>query len=137
MQLRPIMDAHSCAVPGSTSPIIARGTPKISSPEEEKERRAAERRRAASAWVFSLTGAAVPSDSDRAFRAALADGVVLVQLLNALRPGTVPRVVERDAASPTGNFIRAFENVSNFLEAAKQFTGESFSAADLEDEGDR
>jgi hypothetical protein len=107
------------------------------SPGQGKSLRTAQHRRAAAEWVRELTGAAVPHDSDRAFRAALTDGVILVHLLNALRPGAVARVVERDATSPTGAYIRAFENVSNFLEAAKQFTAESFSAADLEDDADR
>ena len=104
---------------------------------ETKTRRAAERRQAAADWIRATTGTTVPCNTDHAFRSALGDGVVLVHLLNALRPGTIARVMERDAASPTAQFIRAFENVSNFLEAAKQFTAESFSAADLEDAGQR
>jgi len=61
---------------------------------------AASRRRVAAEWVEELTGEALPTASDHAFRAALRDGVLLCRVLNTLRPGYISRVrgLERGAA---------------------------------------
>jgi kinesin family protein C2/C3 len=61
---------------------------------------AASRRRVAADWVEELTGEALPTASDHAFRAALRDGVLLCRVLNTLRPGYISRVrrLERGAA---------------------------------------
>lgn len=53
---------------------------------------AASRRRVAADWVEELTGVALPTASDHAFRAALRDGVLLCRVLNTLRPGYISRV---------------------------------------------
>ena len=49
-------------------------------------------RRDAAAWIEEMLGVAVPAGSDDEFRAALADGVYLCQILNALKPRTVHHV---------------------------------------------
>ena len=67
------------------------GTRLRATPSTDRAAQAALRRRAAAEWIASLTGAEVPWHSDRAFRAALRDGVTLCRLLNALRPGSVPK----------------------------------------------
>ena len=53
---------------------------------------AAARRRAAAEWVEGLTGIALPTSSDHAFRGALRDGVLLCRILDLLRPGMVAKV---------------------------------------------
>lgn len=50
------------------------------------------RRRAAAEWIESLTGIALPTSSDHAFRGALRDGILLCKVLNILRPGIIPQV---------------------------------------------
>ena len=67
----------------STSPV---------SPLFSRQQRLVEKRCTVAEWLYALTGAAVPTDSDEAFRSALSDGVTLCRLLNALQPGTIPRV---------------------------------------------
>lgn len=52
-------------------------------------------RRDAAAWIEEMLGVAVPAGSDAEFRAALADGVYLCQILNALKPRTVHNVSSR------------------------------------------
>jgi Calponin homology (CH) domain len=107
------------------------------SPSEVRTHRLHNNRRLAAEWILETTGVSVPAHSDAAFREALADGITLCQLLNAVQPGTISRVVDISPTGSTGDVIRTFENVSNFIIAAKRFTAESFSARDLEDEGDR
>ena len=87
-------------------------------------------------FILDTLGRRLPHDSDASFREALADGVVLCRLLNALHPGAVPHV-EMGASTPTGGVRQSFENVANFLEAARSLTPETFSAADLEEPGER
>ncbi len=53
---------------------------------------AAARRRAAAEWVEGLTGIALPTSSDHAFRGALRDGVLLCRILDLLRPGMLAKV---------------------------------------------
>lgn len=79
--------AFASAPTGSTSvsPLFARA------------QRLADKRRLVSEWLGAVTGAAVPADSDEAFRAALKDGVTLCRLLNTLQPGTIPRVSVKPA----------------------------------------
>jgi hypothetical protein len=114
------------------------GSRRSASPAEAKQLRALRRRQQAAEWVHAVTGANVPADTDAAFRASLADGVVLCKLLNWLRPNTIPRVVEGGwAVTATGEVIATLENVTNFIAAAAEFTAASFSAADLEEGGER
>jgi hypothetical protein len=61
-------------------------------PRAVREKQTAARRRVAAEWVESMTGVALPTASDHAFRGALRDGVLLCQLLNKLRPGLISRV---------------------------------------------
>jgi len=106
------------------------------SPGELKLRRMTHKRQSAAQFIESQLGTRVPWDSDESFRASLADGAVLCQLLNTFKPGIISRV-ELDAATPTSGVRHTFENVTNFLEAAQEFTTELFSAADLEETGER
>lgn len=57
-----------------------------------RERHTAALRRTAAEWVEAMTGVALPTASDHAFRGALRDGVLLCQLLNKLRPGLINKV---------------------------------------------
>lgn len=61
-------------------------------PRAAREKQTAARRRIAADWVESMTGVALPTATDHAFRGALRDGVLLCQLLNKLRPGLISRV---------------------------------------------
>ncbi len=61
---------------------------------ESKAVQAVSRRRAAAEWVESLTGITLPTASDAALRGALRDGLLLCKLLNILRPGILPKVLE-------------------------------------------
>lgn len=65
------------------------------SPLFSKAARLAEKRSVVAEWLYAMTGAAVPTDSDEAFRSSLSDGVTLCRLLNTLQPGTIPRVRAR------------------------------------------
>ena len=51
-------------------------------------------RRAAAEWIEELTGIALPTSSDHAFRGALRDGILLCKVLNILRPGIIPQVAQ-------------------------------------------
>ncbi len=57
-----------------------------------KQQRLADKRKLVADWLHSVTGEAVPADTDEAFRSSLSDGVTLCKLLNALQPNTIPRV---------------------------------------------
>ncbi|RMZ52520.1 hypothetical protein APUTEX25_003663 [Auxenochlorella protothecoides] len=109
---------------------------------ESRAQRAASKRRAASEWIGMALGVSVPHETDQAFRRALADGVTLCRLVNWLRPGSIPKVVEAmpdGSGTPshaTGDVIQTFENVTNFIRVARDLTGETFSARDLEEGGE-
>ncbi|KAL6771162.1 KIN14B [Auxenochlorella protothecoides x Auxenochlorella symbiontica] len=109
---------------------------------ESRAQRAASKRRAASEWIGMALGVSVPHETDQAFRRALADGVTLCRLVNWLRPGSIPKVVEATpdgSGTPshaTGDVIQTFENVTNFIRVARDLTGETFSARDLEEGGE-
>ncbi|KAK2076682.1 hypothetical protein QBZ16_005442 [Prototheca wickerhamii] len=94
------------------------------------------KRRAASEWISLAIGEKVPYETDQAFRAALADGVTLCRLINWVRPGIIPKVVEGPAletsSHSTGEVIQTFENVTNYIRAAQSLVGETISACDLE-----
>ncbi|PSC77000.1 kinesin KP1-like isoform B [Micractinium conductrix] len=113
-------------------------------PSEARSLKATSRRQQAAEWVAAMTGCAVPHDSDAAFRASLRDGVTLCRLANVLRPGSIGRIMDYtqgECSSPTGDVIRSFENVANFIAAAKEITGGDdacvLSASDLEDDEER
>ena len=69
---------------------------------QKRAAQVASRRRVAADWVEELTGVALPTASDHAFRAALRDGVLLCRLLNTLRPGYISRVRWRRRAAVPG-----------------------------------
>ena len=108
---------------------------------DQKQRRAVEKREAAAQFInCTVVGPTpVPHTSDEAFRAALADGVILCRLINCLKPGSIPHIMENANGSPGfDEFMQTFENVANFLEAVRRFTPEAvFSAADLEAAGEK
>lgn len=54
--------------------------------------RSSDRLQAAADYVRAATGVAVPASSERAFRGALRDGVLLCALANAAFPGAVHEV---------------------------------------------
>ncbi|KAK9806220.1 hypothetical protein WJX72_005827 [[Myrmecia] bisecta] len=78
--------------------------------------------------------------SNNAFRAALRDGVLLCKVLNAIRPGIIPRVAEEaEQTDPeTGELIISTENIDNFLRAVEMLALPSaaiFSIADIDSDG--
>jgi len=102
-----------------------------------KQADTAARRRAAAEWVAGLTGDRLPVDTDLSFRRHLRDGVLLCKLINAVKPGTVTRIVEECCVdSNTGEVIQTMENVTNFLKCAHALGIPSeyiFSVSDLEE----
>eukprot|EP00873_Tetraselmis_striata_P027607 jgi/Tetstr1/447871/TSEL_035181.t2 len=102
-----------------------------------KQADTAARRRMAAEWVSSLTGDSLPTDTDGSFRRHLRDGVLLCRLLNAVKPGTITRIVEECCVdSNTGEVIQTMENVTNFLKSANAVGIPSeyiFSVSDLEE----
>ena len=50
------------------------------------------KRKAVAEWIQELCGISVPFDTNQAFTAALANGVVLCHVLAAVRPGSLPQV---------------------------------------------
>ena len=80
--------------PQSTTPTpfkIQQSTPGSGAAQSVQLQNTA-RRRAAAEWIESLTGIALPTSSDHAFRGALRDGILLCKVLNILRPGIIPQV---------------------------------------------
>uniref|UniRef100_A0A061S3R0 Kinesin family member C2/C3 n=1 Tax=Tetraselmis sp. GSL018 TaxID=582737 RepID=A0A061S3R0_9CHLO len=104
-----------------------------------KQASLAERRSYVVEWIRSITGVQLPSDSDQVFRSKLRDGVLLCKILNAVKPGTITRIVDVNILdSNTGEVIQTMENVTNFLKGvhAVGLPGEYiFSVGDLEDDG--
>ena len=82
--------------PESKTPIPFKpqqGTPLSGSMQSVQAHNTA-RRRAAAEWIENLTGIALPTSSDHAFRGALRDGILLCKVLNTIRPGIIPQVAE-------------------------------------------
>lgn len=69
-----------------------RSSPGVGTPGIGKQAQLLARRRAVAEWVQAVVGVILPIDTDMDFRAALRDGTVLCRLLNAVRPGTIPKV---------------------------------------------
>jgi kinesin family member C2/C3 len=118
--------------------LTARRTGRISiSPNDLRQQRAYSKRHAAAEWIKATIGIPIPCESEESFRKELADGVILCHLVNALKPGTIPRILTHDSPtiieSTTGDVIQTFENLSNFVAAAQKLTGETLiSVRDLE-----
>merc|ERR1719458_850150 len=84
----------------------------------------------AAQWIQAITGTEVVGD----FFGALCTGEVLCHLMNAIRPGTVPKVNE------AGMPFKERENISNFLKACRALGVQEyalFSTDDLFDENYR
>lgn len=103
-----------------------------------KVNEAAERRFQAASWIQSMVGplhlSAEPSEDE--FRLCLKNGIVLCKLINSVRPGTVPKIVE--LASPIVGIgpsaFQHFENVRTFLVSVEEMKLPSFDVSDLEKE---
>ena len=74
---------------------MQQGTPLSGSVQSTQAHNTA-RRRAAAEWIEDLTGIALPTSSDHAFRGALRDGILLCKVLNIIRPGVIPQVAYFD-----------------------------------------
>lgn len=80
-------------------------------------------------WIKEITGEPINTSGDMDnFFEVLKDGVILCKLANALQPGSVKKVNESKMA------FKCMENISAFLEAAKNFgvpVQETFQSVDL------
>jgi hypothetical protein len=126
---------HSTA--GAAPPPAPQASPRRAtlSPGALRLERGAQKRAAAAAFIEEvLPGSAVPAASDAAFRAALADGLLLTRLLHAIAPGAAPPPPTPSGAAP-GGVRGAFERLQAFLAAARALGAGAFAAADLEDLG--
>ncbi|GAA0148903.1 microtubule binding motor protein [Lithospermum erythrorhizon] len=111
-----------------------------------KAHEAALRRNEAAAWLRKMVGFFGGRDlpdqpSEEEFRLGLRSGIVLCNVLNKVKPGAVPKVVEAPADSivvPDGaalSVFQYFENVRNFLVSVEEMGLPSFEASDLEKGG--
>merc|ERR1719215_2531591 len=74
-------------------------------------------------WIQAITGTEVVGD----FFGALCTGEVLCHLMNAIRPGTVPKVNE------AGMPFRERENISQFLRACRQLGVQEYALFSTDD----
>ncbi|KAI5072317.1 hypothetical protein GOP47_0012423 [Adiantum capillus-veneris] len=102
----------------------------------------AERRFQAASWIQSMVGplhlSAEPSEDE--FRLCLRNGIVLCNLINRVRPGSVPKIVDSSvlASSTESAGLSAFQhsqNLRNFLVAVEEMKLPSFDFSDLEKGG--
>ncbi|KAE9589473.1 hypothetical protein Lal_00000287 [Lupinus albus] len=114
--------------------------------ESRKAEEAAFRRYDAAGWLRKLVGIVAAKDlpaepSEEEFRLGLRSGIILCNVLNKVKPGAVPKVVESPVDSaliPDGAPLSAFqyfENVRNFLVGIEEIGIPSFEASDLEQGG--
>jgi len=73
-------------------------------PEQEKE---------AQEWIEAVLGMKFPAS--QAYEDVLKDGQVLCQLMNKLKPGSVPKI------NSSGGQFKLMENINNFLKAMKDY----------------
>ncbi|KAG6501445.1 hypothetical protein ZIOFF_041326 [Zingiber officinale] len=109
-----------------------------------KEEQAAMRRYEAAAWLRRMVGVVGAKDlpeepTEEEFRLALRNGIVLCNVLNKVKPGAVPKVIEApvvSASQPDGAAVLSafqyFENLRNFLDALEELGLPTFEASDLE-----
>jgi hypothetical protein len=117
----------------------------IETQEQSQARAGAEARVQAEAWVAAVTGVAMPqpispggagagvetafAEGDAAFGAWLKDGVLLCNLVNVLRPGSIKRISESSAP------FKQMENVKAFLCTCRDSLGvadhDCFETVDL------
>ncbi|XP_042398716.1 kinesin-like protein KIN-14F [Zingiber officinale] len=112
-----------------------------------KEEQAAMRRYEAAAWLRRMVGVVGAKDlpeepTEEEFRLALRNGIVLCNVLNKVKPGAVPKVIEApvvSASQPDGAAVLSafqyFENLRNFLDALEELGLPTFEASDLEQGG--
>ncbi|KAL0030034.1 hypothetical protein WJX79_002301 [Trebouxia sp. C0005] len=96
------------------------------------------RRRAAAEWIEELTGIALPTSSDHAFRGALRDGILLCKVLNILRPGIIPQVQEEHELDPTSGQPTDTGNAQKFIDAVQRLqlpSASQFALKDLQSTG--
>ncbi|KAF8394616.1 hypothetical protein HHK36_020830 [Tetracentron sinense] len=114
--------------------------------ESRKAEEAAFRRYEAAGWLREMIGVVGAKDmpdepSEEEFRLGLRSGLILCNVLNKVRPGAVPKVVEShcdyvlitDGAALSA--YQYFENVRNFLVAVQEMGIPTFEASDLEQGG--
>jgi len=77
----------------------------------------------AAEWIQAITGTEVVGD----FFGALCTGEVLCHLVNAIRPGTVPKVNE------AGMPFKERENISNFLKACRALSVQEYALFSTDD----
>ncbi|GMH44370.1 hypothetical protein BSKO_12304 [Bryopsis sp. KO-2023] len=95
------------------------------------------RRKSVALWIEKLTGCPVPTSSDHSFRAVLKDGVLLCQVMNAIKPYSVSKVVELCNENVT-EASQSATNIESFTQAAERYgmPRESlFTVADLVEGG--
>ncbi|KAI4325638.1 hypothetical protein MLD38_031020 [Melastoma candidum] len=108
-----------------------------------KAEESANRRYQAAEWLDGLVGplgiSLRPSEGE--FLSCLRNGQVLCNVINRIKPGSVPKVVENnhtlqpDAREPQPlPAFQYFENVRNFLLAVEELKLSAFEASDLERE---
>ncbi|XP_022156745.1 kinesin-like protein KIN-14L [Momordica charantia] len=106
-----------------------------------KAEEAAWRRYEAVRWLESFVGPlGLPNQpSEMEFISCLRNGLVLCNAINKIQPGAVPKVVDNPCPLPSLTWecqplpaYQYFENVRNFLVAAKGLNLPAFEASDLE-----
>jgi len=82
-------------------------------------------------WIKQLTGEDVNTSGSMVdFKATLQDGTLLCKLMNAIKPGTIKKIMK-----PMSNF-NCMENINQFSTAARQLgviDEETFQSVDLFD----
>ncbi|XP_044728207.1 muscle-specific protein 20 [Chrysoperla carnea] len=72
-----------------------------------------EQERQAQEWIESVLGAKFPPGE--AFEDVLKDGTVLCQVMNKLKPGSIPKI------NTSGGQFKLMENINNFQKALKEY----------------
>ncbi|GAB2281699.1 Kinesin-like protein KIN-14I [Dionaea muscipula] len=114
--------------------------------DSRRAEEAAARRNEAANWLRKMVGIVASKDlpaepSEEELRLALRSGMILCNVINRVKSGAVPKVVESPSDCsliPDGAALSAyqyFENVRNFLVAAQEIGVPTFEASDLEQGG--
>ncbi|CAJ1373398.1 unnamed protein product [Effrenium voratum] len=82
-----------------------------------------EAEQSAAHWVQAVTGHPVLGD----FAGALRSGAILCDLVNCIRPGSIPKV------NPPGMPFKERENISNFLRACRNFGVQEYALFSTDD----
>ncbi|KAG1666625.1 hypothetical protein FOA52_005834 [Chlamydomonas sp. UWO 241] len=90
-------------------------------------------RREAAAWVETITCVRVNEGDDAVFTSQLADGVLLCTLINAVIPGVVKKVHEKQTGTVAQIKAQRFDNVQAFLSALASLAPPPSATFDHED----